>query len=72
MKTQDAIQWAGSATALADLLTITPSCHWLEYVDWATPILQRPLAITDGYASAPDLPGNGIAWNEEAIARFAG
>jgi mandelate racemase len=53
------------------LLTVTPTCHWLEYVDWAAPLLARPLAIADGYAIAPDAQGNGIAWDEEAVARFA-
>jgi uncharacterized protein (DUF1778 family) len=28
-------------------------------VDWAAPLLARPLAIADGYAIARDVPGNG-------------
>jgi mandelate racemase len=54
----------------AHLLAATPTCHWLEYVDWATPILAAPLEIVDGYAIPSDVPGNGLAWNEEAVAQY--
>jgi mandelate racemase len=53
----------------AHLLAVTPTCHFLEYVDWANPVLQEPIAIADGHARIPERSGNGIAWNEEAIAR---
>ena len=52
------------------LLAVTPTAHWLEYVDWAAPILERPLTIDGGQAIAPDVPGTGIEWNESAIARY--
>jgi mandelate racemase len=54
----------------AHLLAATPTCAWLEYVDWANPILQEPLAIHDGLAHVPDRPGSGLAWNDEAVARY--
>ena len=54
----------------AHLLAVTPTADRLEYVDWAAPILQEPLAIENGRAIAPDRAGNGLAWNEEAIARW--
>jgi mandelate racemase len=54
----------------AHLMAATPTAHWLEYVDWASPILAEPLALADGNAIVPDRPGNGLAWNEEAVARF--
>jgi L-alanine-DL-glutamate epimerase-like enolase superfamily enzyme len=46
----------------AHLLAATATCHWLEYVDWADPILNEPLQITDGMATAngspePESPG---------------
>jgi mandelate racemase len=56
--------------ASAHLLAATPTAHWLEYVDWANAILAEPLAIVDGCAVALSSPGTGIAWNEEAIARY--
>ena len=53
------------------LLAVTPTCHWLEYVDWAAPILQEPVQVKDGNVLIPDRPGAGIAWNEEAVKRYA-
>jgi len=52
------------------LLAVTPTAHWLEYVDWAAPILAQPLRIVDGMAIPSECPGNGLAWNEEAVARY--
>jgi len=49
------------------LMTATPTGHWLEYVDWASPILAAPLQVENGHVRVPDLPGSGIAWNEDAI-----
>jgi mandelate racemase len=56
--------------ASAHLLTITPTCHWLEYVDWADAILAEPLRIVDGNAIASGRPGTGISWNEDAVRRY--
>ncbi len=53
------------------LLAVTPTRHWLEYVDWAAPILAEPLRIEDGHALIPDAPGTGVAWNEDAVAKYA-
>ena len=53
------------------LLAATPTCHWLEYVDWANAILQRPVEIKDGHAIVPERPGTGIAWDEKAVKRYA-
>ncbi len=54
----------------AHLLAATPTCHYLEYVDWADKVLQEPLRIEDGFAVIPDRPGNGMAWNMKAVERF--
>jgi len=54
----------------AHLLAATPGAHWLEYVDWAAPLVTHPLKIIDGMAVIPDTPGNGIEWNPEAVARY--
>jgi len=54
----------------AHLLAATPTCHYLEYVDWANGILQEPLAIEDGFAVVPERPGNGMVWDEKAVERF--
>ncbi|GLZ49784.1 mandelate racemase [Actinomycetospora sp. NBRC 106375] len=52
------------------LLAATPTAHWLEYVDWAAPVLREPLDVTTGAATPPDRPGTGIEWDEEAVARY--
>jgi mandelate racemase len=53
------------------LLAATPTCHWLEYVDWAEPILAEPMHIRDGHAIIPERPGTGIDWDEKAVKRYA-
>ena len=54
----------------AHLLAVTPTAHWLEYVDWAAPILAQPLVIADGAVKIGDGPGNGIQWDSGAVARY--
>ncbi len=53
------------------LLGVTPTCHWLEYMDWAAPLLQEPLRVKNGVAQIPDRPGAGLEWNEEAVKRYS-
>jgi mandelate racemase len=54
----------------AHLLGVTPTRHWLEYVEFAGPILQEPLTIENGHAIASDAPGSGIDWNESEVSRY--
>jgi mandelate racemase len=54
----------------AHLLAATPTCHWLEYVDWAAPVLERPIEIRDGQAIIPNRPGAGIQWDADAVNRY--
>jgi mandelate racemase len=56
--------------ASAHLLAVTPTCHFLEYVDWANAVLAEPLLIADGAAVIPDRPGTGVFWNEDAVKRY--
>jgi mandelate racemase len=53
----------------AHLLAATPTCHYLEYMDWADVLVQEPLAVVDGQAIVPDRPGSGMVWNPDAVAR---
>jgi mandelate racemase len=54
----------------AQLLAVTPTCHWLEYVDWASPVLADPLMLSDGQTVPRETPGLGLDWDETAVARF--
>ena len=56
--------------ASAHLMCVTPTAHWLEYVDWANPILQTPLEIRDGCAVVRDAPGCGMVWDEVNVERY--
>jgi mandelate racemase len=54
----------------AHLLAATPTCHFLEYVDWADKVLQEPLAIVDGFAVVPQSSGNGLSWDRKAVEKY--
>ena len=54
----------------AHLLAVSNTAHFLEYVDWANPVLQQPLAIEGGHAIIPERPGHGMAWDEAAIEKL--
>ena len=53
----------------AHLLAATPPAHWLEYVDWAAPLLAEPLRIDGGMVMPSAAPGNGLAWDRAAVQR---
>ena len=55
----------------AQLLRVSESADWLEWSDWAEPILAKPFRANDGFVTVSDEPGNGLQWNEEAVKRFA-
>ena len=51
----------------AHVMRVTETAHWLEWQDWADPILQKPYAIKDSLLHIPDAPGLGLEWNEDAV-----
>lgn len=53
------------------LMAVTPTRHWLEYVDWAAPVLESPLRLKDGHVLIPEVPGTGVSWNEDAVEKYA-
>ncbi|MCC7346356.1 MAG: mandelate racemase [Variibacter sp.] len=53
----------------AHAMRVTETAHWLEWQDWADPILQEPFRVENGMLHIPERPGIGIAWNEGAVAR---
>jgi mandelate racemase len=52
------------------LLRVTPTRHWLEWQDWAHPVLAQPFEVRSGELHLPDVPGNGLAWDETAVAHY--
>jgi mandelate racemase len=57
------------AEASAHMLAVTPTAHWLEFLDLARAALAKPVEIVDGTVTARG-PGLGIEWNEAAIAKY--
>lgn len=55
----------------AHLMRVTDTAHWLEWQDWADPVLAEPFQLKDGNLVVPNKPGHGIEWNETAVAKFA-
>ena len=54
----------------AHLLAVSPTAHWLEYMDWGNPILREPFAVAHGHVVIPEVAGAGIAWDEAAVAKY--
>jgi mandelate racemase len=54
----------------AHLMRVTETAHWLEWQDWADPILAEPFALVDGALHVPDKAGAGIEWDEDAVKRY--
>lgn len=51
----------------AHVMRATETAHWLEWQDWADPLLQRPYEINGGFLRIPDVPGVGLEWNEDFV-----
>jgi len=56
--------------ASAHLLPVTPTAHWLEYLDIGSAVLAEPLAVIGGNVAARG-PGFGLDWDEAAVERYA-
>jgi mandelate racemase len=52
----------------AQVMRVTETAHWLEWQDWADPVLQKPYEIRNGLLHIPEVPGVGLEWNEDAVA----
>ena len=52
----------------AQLLSVTPTAHWLEYADWWNAVIRDPLVIREGMTDLGGVSGSGVEWNESAIA----
>ena len=54
----------------AHVMRVTETAHWLEWQDWADPLLVRPFDVREGRITIPDTPGVGLMWNEDAVRAF--
>jgi len=55
--------------ASAQLLCVTPTAHWIEVLDSAGGLRRAPLSLRDGMLTPWTLPGLGMEWVDEAVAR---
>jgi mandelate racemase len=55
----------------AHLLTVTPTCHYLEWLDKARPVMATPAMLVDGKVVLGDAPGSGVTFDDDAVARYA-
>ena len=54
----------------AQLLSASPTAHWLEYMDWWNPLITEPLQVVDGFAQTSGVIGSGVEWNESTVAKY--
>jgi len=54
----------------AHLLAVTPTAHWLEYLDVAGAVLTEGLRPVEGKVTARG-PGIGLDWDEAAVAKYS-
>ncbi len=54
----------------AHVMRVTETAHWLEWQNWADPILENPYEIRDSELQIPNVPGVGLEWNEQAVSSY--
>ena len=54
----------------AHMMRVTETAHWLEWQDWAYPVLKAPYRLKDGLLEIPDAPGLGLEWDEDAVRHY--
>ena len=52
----------------AHVMRVTETAHWLEWQNWADPILEQPYEVSDSELHIPNVPGVGLSWDEAAVA----
>lgn len=55
--------------ASAHVLPVTPTAHYLEYLDVASTVLRDPPELVDGKVT-PKGPGLGMVWDEDAVKSY--
>ena len=58
----------------AHVMRVTETAHWLEWQDWADPILEKPYEIKDSQLHIPNVPGMGLSgtktWSLETCTKL--
>ncbi len=54
----------------AHVMRVTETAHWLEWQNWAEPVLHSSYTIAQGQLHIPERPGLGLAWDENVVARY--
>ncbi len=57
------------AEASSHMLAVTPTAHWIEYLDIARAVVTEPIDIVDGTITARG-HGLGLSWDEAAVAKY--
>jgi mandelate racemase len=57
------------AEASSHMLAVTPTAHWIEYLDLARAIVAEPVEIVDGTITARG-HGLGLSWDEAAVTKY--
>jgi mandelate racemase len=54
----------------AQLLSATPTVHWLEYANWWNEVVEEPLQLDQGVAVTSDAPGSGVKWRAGVLDKY--
>jgi mandelate racemase len=54
----------------AHMMRVTETAHWLEWQDWANPVLKNAYRLKDGLLHIPDAPGLGLEWDEDVVKNY--
>jgi mandelate racemase len=57
------------AEASSHMLAVTPTAHWIEYLDLARAVVAEPVEIVGGTITARG-HGLGLSWDEAAVAKY--
>ena len=52
----------------AHVMRVTETAHWLEWQDWADPVVQKQYEMIGGSLHIPDVLGVGLEWDEDVVA----
>lgn len=55
--------------ASAHVLPVTPTCDWLEFMDFGAAVLAEPARVEQGCVTARG-PGLGMVWDEQAVRKY--